>query len=226
MGRYLLQLGHTSLSYVSPYHLGFWSHNRLEGLLDVYARAGYSGNITIVACDELDSQWQLIDPNSAQVSSMLPPDIRQATLLLDKAKESPDPWMQFIARQASTDIDLLQIDVYERQFLDQQFERAMACRESTAWVCANDHIALCAIDYLRRHGVAVPEDLSVVGFDNTVEAFGAGLTTYDFNIEIAASRMLAFIRSPRLFASSAGYHEIEGAVISRNTGAAPAGKAL
>ncbi len=60
--------------------------------------------------------------------------------------------------------------------LDQQedfaaVERLLA-REPrpTAIVCANDSRALHVLDYCRARGVAVPKDLAVTGFDNTLEA--------------------------------------------------------
>lgn len=39
------------------------------------------------------------------------------------------------------------------------------CGEVTAVVCANDHIALQLLDFLNRHDISVPDDVSLVGFD-------------------------------------------------------------
>jgi DNA-binding LacI/PurR family transcriptional regulator len=46
-----------------------------------------------------------------------------------------------------------------------------------ALVCANDFMALGAIDELGRRGLHVPEDLAVVGFDDVDSARSAALTT-------------------------------------------------
>lgn len=40
----------------------------------------------------------------------------------------------------------------------------------TALLVANDYMALGAIHALREHGLRVPEDVSIVGFDNLIEA--------------------------------------------------------
>ena len=40
--------------------------------------------------------------------------------------------------------------------------------EFTAIVCGNDEIALGAMTYAREHGLAVPRDISIIGFDNTI----------------------------------------------------------
>jgi len=50
---------------------------------------------------------------------------------------------------------------------------------STALVAANDVVALGILDAARAAGVAVPEALSVIGFDNDPEALLAGLTTVE-----------------------------------------------
>lgn len=40
----------------------------------------------------------------------------------------------------------------------------------TAWVCANDEIAMMAVNVLQELGIAVPEQISVTGFDNIEES--------------------------------------------------------
>lgn len=48
---------------------------------------------------------------------------------------------------------------------------------STAALCFNDHMALMLIDFLRQNGKSVPEDLSVVGIDNSQLAKISSLTS-------------------------------------------------
>ncbi|MEX1658161.1 substrate-binding domain-containing protein [Streptomyces pseudovenezuelae] len=57
--------------------------------------------------------------------------------------------------------------------------RIAADREVTAVFCANDHMALGLLRALQQAGLRVPEDISVVGFDDMPEAeyFGPSLTT-------------------------------------------------
>jgi len=47
----------------------------------------------------------------------------------------------------------------------------------TALMCTADILALSAMDYLRAHGIYVPGQMSVTGFDGVPEAIGRGLTT-------------------------------------------------
>ncbi len=47
----------------------------------------------------------------------------------------------------------------------------------TALMCTSDMLALSAMDYLRAHGIYVPGQMSVTGFDGVPEAISRGLTT-------------------------------------------------
>ena len=47
----------------------------------------------------------------------------------------------------------------------------------TALMCTADMLALSAMDYLRAHGIYVPGQMSVTGFDGVPEAISRGLTT-------------------------------------------------
>ena len=47
----------------------------------------------------------------------------------------------------------------------------------TALMCTADVLALSAMDYLRAHGIYVPGQMTVTGFDGVAEALARGLTT-------------------------------------------------
>ena len=47
----------------------------------------------------------------------------------------------------------------------------------TALMCTADILALSAMDYLRAHGIYVPGQISVTGFDGVPDAISRGLTT-------------------------------------------------
>lgn len=104
------------------------------------------------------------------------------------------------------------------------FEKALKHRDVTAWICANDAIAFQALSFLREQNIAVPRNVSVVGFDNVqMSALENQLTTFDFNAMGFIHRILGFIlRPPR---PRGPYRhvaiEIEGILMMReSTGAA------
>jgi DNA-binding LacI/PurR family transcriptional regulator/DNA-binding transcriptional regulator YhcF (GntR family) len=104
----------------------------------------------------------------------------------------------------------------------QLFSEALAHPEATAWICGNDNIALTALSFLREKNIAVPKNISIVGFDNTpVYAIEHMLTTFDFNAYGFIHRMLYFINHPRRSTYHHSAIEIEGMVIERKTTALP-----
>lgn len=56
-------------------------------------------------------------------------------------------------------------------------EQMLACKGLTAVAATSDVMALALLKVAGEQGVAVPEQLSVIGFDDIPEAAGAGLTT-------------------------------------------------
>ena len=84
-------------------------------------------------------------------------------------------------------------------------ERVVAGRERVdAVFAANDEIAVGLFAAFHRHGVRVPDDIAIVGYDNrlgTVERPDQALTTFDPQLEEvgerAASRLLAVIGGDR-----------------------------
>jgi hypothetical protein len=104
------------------------------------------------------------------------------------------------------------------------FDKALADRDITAWICVTDGVALLALAYLGRHGISVPDTLSVVGFDNAPgEAFDGRLTSFDFNATGFVHGILNYLIRPPL--RRGHYHhtpvEVEGTIVQRNTTAPP-----
>lgn len=97
--------------------------------------------------------------------------------------------------------------------------RAAGC---TALVCANDSAALAALDILRARGVSVPEEISVVGFDDTLEAHQVRLTSYNFGALQAARALVNHVLSPRTRRQRQERVEVDGFVVKRaSCGRAP-----
>ena len=61
------------------------------------------------------------------------------------------------------------------------FERAADDPRPTAWVCNNDTVAVEALRFCRMRKVAVPQQVALLGFDDSLEAFVEGLSSYSFN---------------------------------------------
>jgi len=88
---------------------------------------------------------------------------------------------------------------------------------ATAWVAHNDTIALLALDYLQEHHVQLPQELSLIGFDDTLEGFGRGLSSYSFNVTAIVSAMFEHVLAPRRTGPRSRVVEIPGMVLERQT---------
>ena len=112
------------------------------------------------------------------------------------------------------------------QIMEPLCRQAHREKGDTAWVCSDDYEALCALDFLKRTKVAVPEKLSVVGFNNSLPALTANLTSYDHNSEAIMAAMLNYIVRPHSLGAfqRSKIIDFEGFVVSRGSaGRAPAG---
>jgi DNA-binding LacI/PurR family transcriptional regulator len=77
-------------------------------------------------------------------------------------------------------------------------------RRLTAVAVANDQMALGLISGLREHGIEVPADLSVAGFDDNPDAafYRPALTTVRFDVAGEARRCVAAVFEPRAVVST------------------------
>ncbi len=62
-------------------------------------------------------------------------------------------------------------------------------------MCGNDDMALSTIEYLFRHGVRVPDDIMVTGFDALQEAVMRGMTTIRRPIEESARKAIEILKA-------------------------------
>jgi DNA-binding LacI/PurR family transcriptional regulator len=99
------------------------------------------------------------------------------------------------------------------------FERALSNKTITAWVMANDYAAMLAVDFLREKKVRIPENLSIISFDNTPGAVEYQLTSYDFNHSGIISMMLNYLIRPSIIPQAQRDKTIgiEGTIIERRS---------
>ena len=81
----------------------------------------------------------------------------------------------------------------------------------TAYVCNCDQLALTFIRHLQASGLRVPEDVSVVGFDDYVEAAGASPALTTFAVDQDA---LAREAAEMILAKMQGSGERKGRVVT------------
>jgi hypothetical protein len=210
VGRFLLGLGHRRVAYVCPIHRSNWSQQRLEGLSDVYGKAGHAGGVTafVASAEQRELERGFY---GAELGRMI------ARLAAGKG-----PYRRQLADALQSMAGGVAFEAEWRWLAERQvplMQRALASG-STAWVAGNDRVALIALEYLASRGIRVPAELSVVGFDDLPSAYTAGLTSYNHNSQDAVQAALNHVFSARRGAPRAidsGPITIEGYISVRNT---------
>jgi len=97
------------------------------------------------------------------------------------------------------------------------FARALKDPDVTAWVCCNDEMAYLALDFLLEQGIDVPNRVIVIGFDDRIESFARGLSSYSFNVPVLVAAMVEHIlwfgrtgKQP-----ITGIQEVKGRIVQR-----------
>lgn len=97
----------------------------------------------------------------------------------------------------------------------------------TAFVCNCDEVAYSFIGKLKKSGLRVPEDISVVGYDNHIYATISkpAITTVEVNVEaMAEAAVNSIVKRIKHQTSDYGRKIISGRIILRDSAAAPGKK--
>jgi DNA-binding LacI/PurR family transcriptional regulator len=226
VGTHLLALGHRRVAYICPFADRDWSPPRLDGLRSVYAAAGLADAVSAY----LDSAPELVavarrtaDPI---VREALLPALKQLALLDDTPWPSPrirDAFWERASQQLSGAAGWAASETLPatRALLPLAF-RALRDAGHTAWVASNTTGGLLLLDLLESVGTRVPQDLSLVSFDDTFTATSRRLTAYDFDIEATANAAVNHVLNPGRSHYGVRLVSVSGRVNSRATTAAPA----
>jgi DNA-binding transcriptional regulator YhcF (GntR family) len=219
VGQYLLNLGHRNIAFLSPFHKALWSIIRYKGIEDMYRDAGYGDTVFTYTMDRYAFQWDFLQENHDNSE-----DIAALVAAYNKWQKYADSnffrkfgHISYNISKYLTAWNCATGEIYHRMI--PLFKRALENRSITAWVLANDYSATLALDYLKQQHVRVPEDLSVISFDNTLDAMEYKLTSYDFNLNGIVSIMLRYALRPSSVSSPRRKTviEAEGAIIERRS---------
>jgi DNA-binding LacI/PurR family transcriptional regulator/DNA-binding transcriptional regulator YhcF (GntR family) len=212
VARHLLRLGHRHVAYVSTDHQSLYSRNRLTGLEQEYADAGLDR--VLPSCMQAAYRSRT---TASMITDLFTKLCREKWIEVLKGVEIPIPVRAVIMRDHLGEVRNRQ---FFRNDLYPLLESIVAGRHVSAIVCVNDITGMETIYYLNQKGCSVPNDFSVIGFDNSQVASTGNITSYDFNIAGALHLQLEFILNPRaaLFSSDpAAPMEIEGFVVQRDS---------
>jgi len=185
MGRYMTRMGHTHAAYIDYEDMEGWSQVRLAGLRQAFGEIGVSDGVHSAHIGPRN-------PRGLSVSDLAPARVMPAGM--------PRALRPMVGRAMGRMVWVLLDAVQSEQCrlgIQRRLQPLLARREITVWIAANDLIALECLTYLREQGVRVPGQISVAGFDDTLEARLRGLTSYSFNPRATAAALVdTVLRSP------------------------------
>jgi DNA-binding FadR family transcriptional regulator len=208
-GRYLIGLGHQRIAYFSPFSLA-WPAVRRQGLIDICRSAGKSFGVASFIQQEVKNQQDFLGLTMKMFGLSSP--------AIEGPSKIPSEYSAARIRLSSTTWIAYENSAYYA-VLKPLFEKALLDGNSTAWVGCNDEVALMAWSFLRSKGIRIPQDISILGFGNTLEAVVADVTSYDFDFEAIASAMLHFLLRPGIVGKIPRLirPEIEGHIVARGS---------
>jgi DNA-binding LacI/PurR family transcriptional regulator len=189
VGRFLMSRGHRLVEYWSDHDATWWAEERLRGLSHAFAVAGLPDGISRHTAVRGEGPGWPADPNAADEYLLKAAEAALKHFGVPYRAERIED-----AAMALRDRHLYRESVYHA--LLPAMRRWLSGRKATAWVGANDPLALECLGFLRESGVQVARELSIVGFDDTLEAGAQGLSSYNFGDVAAVNRMVEFLLWP------------------------------
>lgn len=210
MGRYLVSRGHTQAAYFGYFRDSPWVQSRLEGLRKAFSDAGYPD-----AVDACLSEMRNEEESAGIVQGS--PDERYYGRILNGHQGAAATGFECtIWREL---LDHLP-GAYDAAFVHQAIEhlctQALKKRGPTVWVGASDQVALVCMSVLNRNGIT-RRQISVAGFDDTIRALQAGLTTYNFGEDAAIHRAVNYVLHPGAPGrpQASGVETVDGMIVER-----------
>lgn len=219
VAQYLLRKGHKKIAFFSPFHRALWSQQRLNIISEMYSLAGISDKVISFVYDNYAYKWDYLKKQGYQ---------EDFNSLINQYNEwKKEAHGAFIKKVGNfgysivkylTESNCASEEIYEK--MKPLFDKALEDRSISAWVMANDFAATIAIDYLKERNIRVPEDLSIVSFDNSMDAMEYQLTSYEFNSQGIIALILRYILAPHTIKSGrkGGCIEVDGTLVVRRSG--------
>jgi DNA-binding LacI/PurR family transcriptional regulator/DNA-binding transcriptional regulator YhcF (GntR family) len=215
VGQYLLKLGHRKVAFLSYCHKELWSQYRYRGLLQAFQGAGFGDGVRKFVIEEVDDRFHALPgPQELEEFRKRAGDFLEASAGVGQGFHADYALEQM---QGSVANYIHQLKMAAR--VEPILSAAMQESGVTAYVGANDRMALLASDHLVKKGVRIPRDVSVIGFDDSKAATDNDLTSYSFTFAELARKILAYVLSPRqrLPQHESGAMECEGLLVERGS---------
>ncbi len=212
VARYLLSLHHHHAAYFSPFHAAHWSITRLAGIAASFEEAGHSTAVTAQTIDNLPAYYLDMAERGSEV-----------TMLAERYKS----WVQKVPVAYIRQFEPIMHRLFSvesahaqiRMRMEPLFEEALKTPGIRVWIAASDLIAGFAMDFCTDKKIEVPGCISIISFDDSMEARTGNITSYNFNFPAVADAALSHLLQRRnaLYSASQKIIDIEGSIALRGS---------
>lgn len=209
---HVLQRGHQRAAYVTYEEHAPWSARRYRGVRSAFAAYGEPRGIRLLRPARKPLTFR--SPQASAFVKAYEQFLEAQGLHTRGPRSQPAKPYQFMAEGASREF-------FVRSAMLQQlaplFERALADQSSRVWICSSDDIAFAAHRFLTGRGVAVPGEVSLIGFDDSRLAMHYRFSSYNFNMHGLSAELVEWVLhgSPR--GEDGLVRRVEGFVNDRGT---------
>lgn len=188
---HLWHLGHRRVAVITATYF----QPRIDGIVSFYEQVGLRNEVAVYApVQRLFDPPPFATPDHVQLQDAL-------NQMVDRGANPANPLHRLLADSLRVHGELVQravTDGARQASLLPLFEQALTQSGVTAWILGNDEEAVLALEFLRNRSVRVPDDISVIGFDDTALASSHKLTSYNFNIAGLVHAVYAHVVHPAL----------------------------
>jgi LacI family transcriptional regulator len=172
----------------------FWDEARTKGIPLVIANQHISYDAPIVVLDQEDATYRamcyLLDKGHRRIC------VLEGDPELTETRLRHAGWTRAVEEYG---LDPSEFPIFNGQYTYYQTTLLMSQvleQHPHAILAFNDHMASSAINYARHYGYRVPEDISVIGFDNWnfISSESIGLTTMDRRIDAVATKCMELLK--------------------------------
>ncbi|MBD3242470.1 MAG: GntR family transcriptional regulator [Chitinivibrionales bacterium] len=181
VGRYLLRKGHRHAAFIGVQAGLEWCQHRLEGFRRVFEAAPGASPVRVVAPPRLDAEDLLPFGPDSILTRDLDTRFRAAMIYAVQVYHRS---LQDAVRRA-----------LRGPQVGPMLRRLLRDAEVTVWVGANDIMGLLCLELLRALDIDVPQRISLIAFDDTLESSFHQMTSYNFDYHGLTRRMLTHVCS-------------------------------
>lgn len=210
VGRYLIEKGHKNIAYISPFHKSPWSQNRLTGLKKAAMSDPDIRILPFVSTEYLNEYFFMM-----KIPRKILFDKRSVADVSGRLQAFLRNRIASIQYEHDTLLRDNMIFAVCEEFINETFKDSSV----TAWVCANDHIAVLITDYWNYCSVPLSQRPALIGFDNSFKSFERNISSYEFNTSGEVQNMLNHLLYPNSTCLLNGSPEVKlsGRIVERNS---------